>query len=377
KQVNDTYGHDVGDELLKLCAKRVKSVIRENDTLIRHGGDEFIVLVQTSGDTQVLAERILNVVNKPASCKNIVISVSASIGIADAAFGNRAEELLRHADVAMYEAKKQGKNTVATYSPEHNEAVEYRLFMEQGLYDAILKKELYARFQPIVDAKGDICGLEALCRWRGENVIDIAPEIFIPVAEETGLINALGLKMLREVCIARSLLVEKGHNHIKLHVNVSLLQLTRPSLVEQFVTYLADFNIPPSALVIEIKEQSLSDPAAKRVVNALVDTGFNVALDNFGDGKMDVAMLVDGAVSMVKFDARVSDYCHNEKTKILLQTLVELCKKLGKTVIFSGVETQAQEGVAKALGCDYLQGFLFGTPKSLFESMQLVGDDGE
>ncbi|MBU2978966.1 EAL domain-containing protein [Alteromonas sp. C1M14] len=372
KQVNDSYGHDVGDALLKVCAKRIKAVIRDSDSLVRHGGDEFIVLVQHSADTSMLAERILQAVNKPATCKNIPVTVSASIGIADAALGNSAEALLRHADVAMYEAKSQGKNKVVTYTPGHSEAVEYRLFVEQGLYDAILKKDLYASFQPIVNLNGDVCGLEALCRWRGEDVVDISPDIFIPVAEESGLINALGLKMLREVCIARALLAEKGFGHIKIHVNVSLLQLATPSLVEQFVTYLADFNIPASAIVIEVKEQSLCDPGAKRVVNALVDTGFNVALDNFGRGQVDVSALLDNSVSIVKFDGSVFERLESEKNKILIQTLVGLCKKLGKTVIFGGVETQEQGRFAKELGSDYLQGFLYGEAKSLTESMQIV-----
>ncbi len=375
KQINDRYGHEIGDALLIACAKRLKSELRETDTLIRHGGDEFVVLVQESKDVLQLTERMLATLAKPYICQGITLSVTASIGIADLSGNDTPEELLKRADIAMYEAKKQGKNQTVQYSENQETAIEYRLLVEQSLITAIKQHEFYAIFQPIVNRTGDIVALEALCRWRGNDMKNIEPETFIPVAEETGMITPLGLKMLREVCIARSMLEANGLDHIKIHLNVSLAQLNSPALVKQFVTYFEDFNVEPSKIVVEISERAIANTTAKRIIDSLVNYGFSVALDDFGHGLVALTELTDNAASMIKFDGTWLAKLDDPQMTMLVETLVTLNKRLGKQVLFEGIENPRQAVFADEMDADLYQGFLFGRPKGLTEIIKRIAGD--
>lgn len=375
KQINDRYGHEIGDALLIACAKRLKSELRETDTLIRHGGDEFVVLVQESKDVLQLTERMRAALAKPYVCQGITMSVTASIGIADFTNDDTPEELLKRADIAMYEAKKQGKNQAVQYSEDQETTIEYRLLVEQSLITAIKQHEFYAIFQPMVNRSGEIVALEALCRWRGKDVSNIEPHTFIPVAEETGMITPLGLKMLREVCIARSMLEANGLDHIKIHMNVSLAQLNSPALVKQFVTYFEDFNVDPSKIVIEISERAIANTAAKRIIDALVNYGFSVALDDFGRGLVALTELTDNAASMIKFDSTWLAKLDDPQMKMLVETLVTLNKRLGKLVVFEGIESPRQAAFADEMNADLYQGFLFGRPKGLTEIIKRIAGD--
>ena len=375
KQINDRYGHDIGDALLVTCAQRLQSELRNTDTLIRHGGDEFVVLVQDNADILTLTQKMLVSLAKPYHCHSVPLSVTASIGVADFDMQDSTEDLLKHADIAMYEAKKQGKNQTVVYSSDHETAIEYRLLVEESLLAAIKNQDLYASFQPIVDGEGNVVALEALCRWRGKDVKDMQPDTFIPVAEETGLINPLGLKMLREVCIASGMLEAQDLSHIRIHINVSLLQLSSTALVDQFVTYFADFNVSPSSVVIEISERAIVDAGAKRIIRALEDYGFTVALDDFGHGLVALSELTDNRASVIKFDGTWLARLEDEPMRLLAASLVDLNKRLGKSVIFEGIESPAQAAFAREVGADLFQGFLYARPKSLTEILRMLAPE--
>ncbi len=366
KAINDTYGHDIGDEVLCECANRLHEIIREADTLIRHGGDEFVVLVQQSEDLQTFGERLLEAFEDPIKVQDLDLSVGASIGIAESRLPSDANELLKRADIAMYEAKKQGKNRVVFYSDSHNDAIEYRLFVEQGLLEAITNHELYATYQPIVNTGGEIVALEALCRWRNQDLGDIHPASFIPIAEETGLINELGLKMLREVCIARNLLKEAGLGHIRVHLNVSILQLNSNALVSKFVAFLNEFDVRAQDIVLEVTESAMHDIGTRRILRQLAASGFTIAVDDFGSGYASVAELTEAYTHIVKLDKSLMPGKYGPESKrVVVDSLIQLCSKLGKSVLLEGIENAEQADFARHAGCDLMQGFFYHEPLTI------------
>ncbi|WP_414830620.1 EAL domain-containing protein [Alteromonas sp. H39] len=375
KLVNDTYGHDVGDQLLAKCAQSFQSELSDDDIFIRHGGDEFVILVQNEIDVNTLSERLLKALDTPMISDNAVLKMSASIGTVTYEQNQDVNELLKQADIAMYEAKKRGKNQAVAYSKEQNEAIEYRLYVEQGLYNALLNKELHATFQPIVDTQQKVVALEALCRWHSQDIGDINPASFIPVAEETGLINALGLKMLREVCIAHSLLSESGFGHIKLHVNVSILQLNSSELVKEFLDYLADFSVSTDDIVLEVTESAMHDVTTRNVLKTLSEAGFGIAIDDFGAGYASVSELAQPFTTVVKLDKSLApSQDETSQRNIIAESLVQLCRKLNKKVLFEGIESKAQADFATEAGCHYMQGFLFARPMSIMEVINMLRD---
>lgn len=368
KAINDTHGHDVGDEVLCECAMRLKHTIRENDTLIRHGGDEFVILVQQSDDLQALSERLLAVFDDAIVVNDLLLPVGVSLGVAEAEDGKTANELLKHADIAMYEAKRQGKGQVVFYTSQQDAAIQYRLYVEQGLLDAIVNHELYAVYQPIVDSTGTIVALEALCRWQSQEVGDIHPDSFIPIAEETGLINELGLKMLREVCIASALLKEAGLGHIRVHVNVSILQLNSSELVKQFMTFLDEFSVNADDIVLEVTESAMHDIGTRRILRELYTAGFTIAIDDFGSGYASVSELSEPYTHIVKLDKSLLPGDNGHETKrIIIDTLIQMCNRLGKSVLLEGIETEEQAMFARQAGCDMMQGFLYSRPMTINE----------
>ncbi|MCW8090607.1 two-component system response regulator [Alteromonas sp. ASW11-130] len=376
KLVNDTYGHNVGDELLSQCASRIRAVIRNEDTFIRHGGDEFVILVQEEGDLAQLGKRLLDVFAEPIEVSDTELKTSASIGIAEMEGTQEPENLLKHADIAMYEAKRKGKNQVVFFSGEQNDAIEYRLYVEQGLFNAIENKDLHARFQPIVDTENRVVALEALCRWRSQDIGDIHPESFIPIAEETGLINALGLKMLKEVCIASVTLRDAGLGDIKFHVNVSILQLNSKLMVSQFLEYLDDFDVKPEALVLEVTESAMHDIGTRKVLRKLAKSGFTIALDDFGAGYASVSELGESYTSIIKLDKSLAPGEDKSSQKnIIAESIIQLCRRLDKSILLEGIETQQQADFARHAGCHYMQGFHFSEPLTLTDVISFIQQD--
>jgi diguanylate cyclase (GGDEF)-like protein len=373
KTVNDTFGHAVGDQLLRAVSSRLTGALRESDTVGRLGGDEFVVLVQ--GDSldagpEVIAERIRQVLATPfhvGDANDLTIYTKSSIGIA---VGSRAtaDELLRDADVAMYEAKEAGKDRYVVFAPEMQTAVQERLELEMDLRDAIGSDQFFLVYQPTLDLDTrTITGVEALIRWHHPARGLIMPDEFIPLAEDTALIVPIGRWVVNEACWQAAEWHRRG-NRIAVSVNVSGRQL------ESDIDFLADVEaaltnsgLDPASLTLEITETVLMRDAlaGARRLHALKALGLRIAIDDFGTGYSSLGYLQQFPVDVLKIDrsfiSRLSD---NPEASALVHTMIQLGKALGIETFAEGIEEPAQLTSLLREECDSGQGFLFARPLS-------------
>jgi diguanylate cyclase (GGDEF)-like protein len=363
KGVNDTFGHPVGDELLRVVAARIAGVLRETDTIGRLGGDEFVVLVE--GGAAHIAERILDVLREPFDLgTGSPISITTSIGIAT---GDRdaAKDLLRDADIALYEAKGAGRNRYAEFRHEMHIAAHDRLALGNDLRSAIARDELFLVYQPILDLDtGEIAAVEALLRWQHATRGLVPPTEFVALAEESGLIVEIGAWVLETACRQAARWVANG-TPTRISVNVSARQLDDPRLQATVAEALGDSGLDGDQLVLEITETALMrDPAgAAELLRALKSTGLRVAIDDFGTGYSSLAYLQQLPVDSLKIDRTfIAASARSRDSDPLIQTLVQLGRSLGLRTVAEGIEDEAQLAHLRELGCDTGQGYLFAPP---------------
>jgi diguanylate cyclase (GGDEF)-like protein len=370
KHVNDTFGHATGDQFLQLVADRLRSVVRESDTAARLGGDEFLVLLDGStldAGPELVAERLLEVLREPYDLRAQIgrqVSVSATIGLA---LGQRAsaEELLANADVALYSAKTAGKNRFVVFESAMQTAVQDRLAFELDLAEALDNNQLFLVYQPIFD----LCterptGVEALLRWRHPSRGIIPPDVFIPIAEQNGLIVAIGRWVLQQACQQAARWHARGHP-LEISVNVSGRQLDHDELIDDVQRALDMAGLDPSALTIEITETALmKDPqAAAGRLGTLKAIGVRVAIDDFGTGYSSLSYLRQFPVDAIKIDRSfINTISTSEESTALIHTLVQLGKSLGLQTLGEGIEHQTQLRHLQAENCDQGQGFLYARP---------------
>jgi diguanylate cyclase (GGDEF)-like protein/PAS domain S-box-containing protein len=371
KLVNESLSHADGDRLLVVLARRVEDAVRPGDTLARVGGDEFIVLVRRAGsDEEVLeiAGRVGHAIAGPVSFGGQTLSVSASIGIAHTLDGIvDPEELVRNADIAMHDAKARGGGSHEVFDPSMHRRVIERLSLESELREAIERRRLRTFLQPIVDLEtGALCGLEALARWPagGRN---IAPAEFIPVAEDCGLIGALGALVLRDSCQTLSRWRQRAvvAREVTVSVNVSIRQLTHLGFVEQVRAALSDADLPAENLVLEITESTLmkNPELVSAVLRELIDLGVTVELDDFGTGYSSLTVLRDFPGDTLKIDRGfVDNMTEQPEADTIVRSIVGLAHNLGLRVIAEGIENHGQLAALLALGCEFGQGYFFGRP---------------
>jgi diguanylate cyclase (GGDEF)-like protein len=370
KHINDSFGHAVGDLFLKSVAARLQTVVRESDTAARLSGDEFVVLLEgdiLDAGAEMVAERVLDVLREPYDLTAEIgreLSVSASIGVAYGCPGT-AEELLADADVALYSAKEAGRDRYVMFESGMQTAAQDRIALELDLADALLAEELFLVYQPTFDLKSErTTGVEALLRWRHPTRGVIAPDVFIPIAERSGLILSIGRWVLQAACRQAANWREEGHE-LAIAVNVSGRQLDRDELIDDVHEALMDAGLEPSALTIEITETALMrDPegAAARL-GALKQLGVRVAIDDFGTGYSSLAYLSQFPVDTLKIDrAFVQGIAGSKESAALVQTLIELGRSLGLETLGEGIEELAQLEHLQHAGCDSGQGFLFARP---------------
>ena len=370
KWINDTLGHDVGDELLIEVASRIKSTLREQDTAARMGGDEFTVVIQDLKDMEsirAVGEKLVGLLQEPFSLQGSTHQISGSVGITvypdD---GEDVQTLLKNADIAMYKAKQGGKNRYQFYSRHMQIDTQARMQMESDLHRAIQNQEFILHYQPIVDGdSGELVGAEALIRWIHPEKGLISPLDFIPVAEDSGLIVPIGEWVLREAARQWSAWCSKGHYPLRISVNVSSPQFREDSLEQLVVDVLRENDVQPGFLVLEITESVLMDGSAEAEarMKGIKELGIKYALDDFGTGYSSLSYLKRFPVDIVKIDRSFINDCpddHNDAH--LVEAIVSMAHSLGLRVTAEGVETEAQYEFLRDLGCDYIQGYLVSRP---------------
>jgi diguanylate cyclase (GGDEF)-like protein len=370
KHVNDTFGHAAGDELLRTVATRLADVVREGDTAARLSGDEFVVLVEGStldAGPELIAERLLEVLRQPYDINGQTarqLSLTASIGIA---LGERASaaELLRDADVALYEAKAAGKDYYMLFQSSMQTAARDRLTLEMDLAEALEQRQLFLQYQPTFDLQSEsVIGVEALIRWRHPKRGVIAPIEFIPVAEESGLIVPIGRWVLDDACRQAAIWRRHGHR-IDMSVNVSGRQLDDDELIEDVRNALAESGLDPATLTLEITETTLmrdAEATAKRLCS-LKELGVRIAIDDFGTGYSSLAYLRQFPVDALKIDRSfISGIAGSKGSAALIHTLVQLGKTLDIETLAEGIEERSQLETLQREHCDHGQGFLFSRP---------------
>jgi diguanylate cyclase (GGDEF)-like protein/PAS domain S-box-containing protein len=371
KLINDTLGHDIGDRVLEAVARRLTGTLRETETVARLGGDEFIILVpdiESIERVSMLAQKILNVVAEPHRIGDHELHVTPSIGISIfPEDGADAPTLLRGADTAMYHAKGVGRNNFQFFTSSMNYVVQERMAIENDLRRALEKGEFLLYYQPQVNCRtGAVMGMEALIRWQHPQRGLVAPDKFIPIAEETGLIVPIGEWVLREACRQAKAWHDMGHAGLRMGVNLSARQFQQPDLLQQIHQALEDSGLATSALELEITEGMLmEDPdAAAELLRKLATLGIRLAIDDFGTGYSSLAYLKRFPLHRLKIDKSfVRDISSDPNDAAIVSAVVGLADALNMEVIAEGVESVDQLRYLERNGCCEIQGYFFSRPQ--------------
>jgi diguanylate cyclase (GGDEF)-like protein/PAS domain S-box-containing protein len=375
KDINDTLGHDVGDQLLYQIAERMRECVRSQDTLARQGGDEFVVMLvnlstqpgEAARQAQQVAQKLLARLNQSFQLGSQTCQTSVSIGVVliESPTDTR-EELFKQADMAMYQAKVAGRNTLRFFNPEMQAQVVARTTLEADLRWALAHDEFVLYYQPQVDAQGQTLGFEALLRWHHPMRGLILPAEFITVAESSGLIVALGAWVLRSACFQLQAFSQQAeHSHWTIAVNVSAAQFRQPDFVARVQTILLQTGANAARLELELTESQLVDDTSEVMskMDALHDIGVRLSLDDFGTGYSSLAILKRLPLNRLKIDqVFVRDMRDDPQSASIIRAIVTLGESLALTVIAEGVESTVQRDALLALGCHHFQGYLFGMP---------------
>ncbi|MEO1619807.1 MAG: EAL domain-containing protein [Cyanobacteria bacterium J06632_3] len=380
KNINDTLGHEAGDSLLKQVAERLQGCLRGYDVVARWGGDEFTLLLcelRSAEEISHIADRILQRLSAPFRVQSEELFVTASLGIALAPYDGQDEQtLLRNADAAMYQAKARGRNNYQVYFEEINADARTQLNLETDLRKAIDNGELFLCYQPQVDLQtAQWIGMEALIRWRHPILGLIPPSKFIPIAEETGLIEPIGQWVLKAACAQYGEWQQQGFPPLRLAVNLSAQQFHRTSLVRSVIETLKASNFDPQLLELEVTESAAMHDVtfAISVLKKLSHAGIQIAMDDFGTGYSSLSVLKHFPLDTIKIDRSfVQDLVDSPSDAAIASTIIALAKGLDFKVLAEGIETAAQRDVLNHMGCDYAQGYWFSRPLTTQQISQLL-----
>jgi diguanylate cyclase (GGDEF)-like protein/PAS domain S-box-containing protein len=380
KDLNDTLGHDVGDQLLEQVALRLVSCLREGDTAARFGGDEFVVMLEDLSDNEaeavrqaeLVAEKILARLNAPYELVGRQHNSSPSIGITLFSGGELgSDELLKRADVAMYQAKAAGRNTLRFFDPKMQASVLARAALDTDLRQGLLHEQLLLHYQPLVDGLRRVVGYEALLRWRHPRRGLVSPGEFIPIAEQTGLILPIGLWVLRAACDQLVAWAEQpATRQLDLAINVSARQFRQSSFVQEVLSVLDETGADPQRLKLELTESLLLSDVedAIRKMSTLRERGVRFALDDFGTGYSSLSYLKRLPLDQIKVDQSfVRDLLTDPNDAAIVRTILALAQSLELQAVAEGVETEGQRRFLLDNGCNAFQGYLFGRPGPLAE----------
>ncbi|PHV26791.1 sensor domain-containing diguanylate cyclase [Janthinobacterium sp. BJB426] len=371
KHVNDALGHHVGDALLQSVSKRLLQLVREGDTVSRLGGDEFVVILNGVGNAAAIAAlldtRLIPAMREPHQVEGNALYVSCSVGVAVYPdHGDDMDTLMRHADAAMYQAKSGGRDHARMFTPQMQEQQLQQLHLESDLRHAIERQELVLYYQPRIDAKSScLNGVESLIRWQHPQHGLIAPDSFIPAAEESGLIVSIGAWVIREACRQQLAWREAGAGDIAVSINLSAIQLKNGGLVATLREVLREFPVTPEQIEFELTESILMDNVDDTIatLHAIKALGFALSIDDFGTGYSSLNYLCRFPLDKLKIDMSfVQDIHGSPQNLAVTKTIIGLGHTLGLTVTAEGVESAADADVLRQAGCDELQGFYFARP---------------
>mgnify|MGYP002777217048 CR=1 FL=1 len=369
KFVNDSLGHGAGDRLLVEIAQRLRSCLRDTDTVARYGGDEFVLILgdyDGEHDGLQVLQRLKTAIAEPFELEGHELRVDCSIGVS--VFpddGEEMENLLRHADAAVNHAKRLGKGQFQFYTSALNSAARDRLALESALRKAVGNEDLYVVYQPKVNAQGRAVGFEALVRWDSEEFGSVSPVRFIPLAEETGLIGQLTWFVLRAACHEAANWRKAGHLDLRVAVNISPRLFRERDLAALVRSVLDEAGLPPQNLELEITEGMLMGDVQRSlaVLHELKAMGVDIAIDDFGTGYSSLAYLKRFPIDILKVDRSFVLECDGDaEATAITRAIVSLAHSLGLRVVAEGVERPSQQAVLNALGCEEFQGYLFARP---------------
>jgi diguanylate cyclase (GGDEF)-like protein len=367
KNINDTLGHEAGDLLLQEVGKRLQGCLRESDTVARLGGDEFVVLLPAlhdAADAEVVAHKILAATGKSFMALGQEFRVTASVGVSTyPKDGDDEQSLMKNADIAMYQAKEDGKNHFQFYSAQMNTNSFERLALESSLRRALDHGEFELHYQPKIDARsGGIAGIEALLRWQHPELGMVAPAKFIPVAEETGLIVSIGKWVLKTACTQNVAWQKSGLPRLNIAVNLSRRQFADEGLLRDVTSILEETGMSADLLELEITESTLMHDVDKaiRTLKALRDMGVRLAIDNFGTGYSSLSNLRKFPIDTIKIDGSlIRDLSDHAENRGIAEATIAMGRNLSMTVVAECVETKAQADFLREHACDEFQGFYF------------------
>lgn len=374
KDFNDTLGHRPADAILKMVAQRLRERLPAGDFVARLGGNEFAVLRRCGqlSETDSLPLEIMAAFAEPFDVNGHSFDISASVGLATATRDRATEDLIRDADIAMREAKARNRGGVVRFAPAMAAQIENRRAMENDLRHAISKGELVLHYQPVIEAEsGLISSVEALLRWSSPKHGNVSPEIFVPLAEECGLMADIG-----RFVIDQAMQDSKRWPNISTAINISVVQLRSASVLQDLLEPTRIHGVSPANITLEITESILmtNDPRTLRTLEILKEQGFRLALDDFGTGYASLAYIRDFPFDTLKIDrSYVAAIDGNERGAEMIRAIVGFGRILGREIIAEGVETQAELEVMQDVGVSHLQGFLFARPMAAAHVEALVG----
>jgi diguanylate cyclase (GGDEF)-like protein/PAS domain S-box-containing protein len=380
KFVNDSMGHKAGDVLLMTVAARLRSSLRDTDTVARLSGDEFVVILSQHEDQPLsgdIVQRVMDSVAQPMMLGPKEFFVTCSIGVAAyPSDGTPAESLIEHADIAMYRAKKLGRNNFQFYTPAMNEESLERVRIESALHNALERNEFVLHYQPQVNLQtGQIVGMEALIRWKHPELGMVPPSRFVGVAEDTGLIVPIGAWVMRTACAQNKAWQDAGLGHLRVAVNLSARQFSAADLVPGIEQVLSDTGLEPSCLELELTESLfMSDVTpAVELLHRMKALGVKLSIDDFGTGYSSFSYLSRFPIDVLKIDRSfVNDISHDANDAAIVASIIALAHNLRLSVIAEGVETAEQLDYLRHQGCDEMQGYYFSRPLPAQEFEQLL-----
>lgn len=372
KVINDTIGHEGGDQLLKIVSEKLVNIVRQSDTVSRFGGDEFIIMLNNltdDVDIRKISEKVMSVFKQPFNINRQEFYVTTSVGIAMYPFdGTDAEELIKNADIAMYKAKEKGRNQVFICSHELKEEIIKKIKITNSLHRALERNEFYLNYQPQIELiTGRIIGLEALIRWRHPEMGIIPPSVFIPIAEQAGLINRIGEWVLKTAYEQNRRWQINGYEHVRMAVNVSANQLRSHNLIEQIKEVMEVSELTPEYMELEITESAAMNETdyIVRLLGDIKSLGILISIDDFGTDYSSLSRLKVLPIDKLKIDKQFIDGIEeSEKDKAIVRTIINLAKNLNIKVIAEGVETENQINFLKEELCDEIQGYYYYKPMS-------------